>query len=217
MTPVSTQGIVLKYWKYKENDCVVQIFTRALGKQSYLIHAPQSKRSKFRAAYLLPLSCLALEVTHSPKRDWGSITDARADRLHLSLSTDPVKASLSFFIADLIAATQLQGECDEALFDYLLETIDRLDQAEQGLADFHLRFLLDYTRLLGFDPQATFESDYGRSIPAGQRRLLMQGMAGQELSRTDRRDWMDLYLAYLRHELPFMGPLSSLDVLNGLL
>ena len=217
MTPTSTQGIVLKSWKYKENDCVVQILTRALGKQSYLVHAPQSKRSKFRAAYLLPLSCLALEVTHSPKRDWGSIADARADRLHLSLSTDPVKASLGFFIADVVSATQLQGECDETLFDYLLDTIGRLDQATQGFNDFHLQFLLDYTRLLGFEPQAGHESDYGRSLTADQRQLFAQGFSSQMLTRSQRRTWVDLMLGYLRHELPFMGPLSSLDVLNGLL
>ena len=217
MTPVSTPGIVLKYWKYKENDCIVQIYTRELGRQSYLVHAPQSKRSKFRAAYLQPLSCLDLEVTHSPKRDLGSIADARPSHVHLSLSSDPVKASLSFFLADLIAATQLQGERDEELFDYLTATIGRLDAACDNLAEFHLHFLLDYTQLLGFEPQATHESDYGRTLTNAQRHLLQQGLSGQPLSRSNRRLWVDLMLGYLRHELPFMGPLTSLEVLNGML
>ena len=217
MNPVSTEGVVLKSRKYKENSHIVQIYTRQLGKQSYLVHAPQSKRARFRASYLLPLSLLDLEVSHRPLRELGEIADARPRGLFPSISAHPVKASLAFFIADVVSATQLQGERDDMLFEYLTTVIQSLDATNDGLADFHCRFLLDYTRLMGFDPEPPDDNDYRRSLSPEHRRLYAAGARGASLTRSERRVWVSLYLGYLRHELPFMGDINSLEVLNGLL
>ncbi|HEY1024325.1 MAG TPA: DNA repair protein RecO C-terminal domain-containing protein, partial [Sphingobacteriaceae bacterium] len=55
-----------------------------------------------------------------------------------------------------------QQTADEVLFEFLFQSIELLDKLDEGLANFHLHFLLNLSRFLGFYPDRTLEerADY---------------------------------------------------------
>ena len=114
-----TTGIVLKSIRYRDNDRIVQIFTREFGKVSYLVHAPASKRAVCRTPYLQALTLLSLEVDHRDKRDLQHIVEATPLKFHPDLLADTTKSAIAFFIAETVCSALYANEQDVNLFDYL--------------------------------------------------------------------------------------------------
>ena len=57
----TTEGIVLHLIKYRESSVITTIYTRDFGRQSYLINAARSKKSKNKASLLQPLFLVDLD------------------------------------------------------------------------------------------------------------------------------------------------------------
>ncbi len=66
------------------------------------------------------------------------------------------------FLNEVIYKTVKQQTPDENLFDFLFSAIEWLDNETEGLANFHLLFLINLTRYLGFYPDRFMagEADY---------------------------------------------------------
>jgi DNA repair protein RecO (recombination protein O) len=152
-----TRGIVLKTTDYAESSVVVQIFTEKFGLQSYLINGVKKPKAKIKLNMLQPLHLLELVVYHKPNGTLQRISELRNQPVLQSLPYDVIKSSLAMFINEILYKSLRMHYEDELLFQYLFNAVQLLDRSEKGLANFHLYFLLQLTKYLGFYPDRTLE------------------------------------------------------------
>lgn len=147
-----TRGIVLHHFKYTDNSVIASIYTDQFGRQSYLVNGIRNKSSKVRISMLQPLSLLEMDVYHNPKRELQHIKEARLEADLHNIQSDIVKSSIALFLAEVLYKTLHEHEADHDLFGFLWHSIKMLEIETEGLANFHLMFLIRYSKHLGFFP-----------------------------------------------------------------
>jgi DNA repair protein RecO (recombination protein O) len=154
-----TRGIVLHYIKYSETSVIVTIYTERFGRQSYIINGVRSKKAKIKANILQPLFLLDMEVYYKPKRDLQRVKEVQNAVIFTSLPYDIRKSTLAIFIAEIIYKAIQEQESNPDLFEYLYNSVQILDLKELGLSVFHIYFLIQLTKHLGFFPNNNYSEE----------------------------------------------------------
>ncbi|WP_350289737.1 DNA repair protein RecO [uncultured Croceitalea sp.] len=150
---VTTKAIVLSSLKYGDTSLIVKAFTQTDGLKSYLLKGVlASKKGKLKAAYFLPLTQLELTATHKNKGTLETIREVKVLNPYKSLHTNIVKNSLVLFLAEMLGNSIQEEQQDASLYNYLEYSMQWLDSNET-IANFHLLFLLNLTKFLGFYPE----------------------------------------------------------------
>lgn len=153
------KAIVLHSIKYKENSSIVYLYTDGFGRQTYLINGLRSGKSKAKASFFHPLFLLDIEAYHNPKSD---IQRLKEFQLSVPLQNMPftlTKSSLALFISELLYKVVREEDSNTELFDFLYHSILMLDELDEGIANFHLHFLAQLSKYLGFYPNITKQED----------------------------------------------------------
>lgn len=149
-----TRGIVFKTTDYSESSVVVQIFTEKFGLQSYLINGVKKPKAKISRNMLQPLHLVDMVVYHKPAGNIQRIAEMKNSPVLLSIPYDIIKSCIAMFLNEVLYKAVKQQTPDENSFDFIFHAIEWLDNATDGLANFHLVFLMQLTRYLGFYPHS---------------------------------------------------------------
>jgi DNA repair protein RecO (recombination protein O) len=149
---IKTTGIVLHSIKHTDSSTIITVYTRQFGRVSYMVYGVNKKKSVCRAAFLQPLSIVEMDVFHIPGKDIQRIKDMKMEYQFTGIPFNPIKNSVALFLSEILFRTLRQTEPDENLFLFLENSIQQLDCCEEGIANFHLVFLIKLSRYLGFEP-----------------------------------------------------------------
>lgn len=149
----TTKGIVLQHFKYAEKSVIAKIYTQDFGLQSYILNGVRNKKSKNKAVYLQPLSLVEINAVHKEKKGLERVKSIQLDFPFNTIPFDIGKSSIAFFIAEILYKSIKEEESNQFLFDFLYHSIKILDLADSGYANFHLLFLANLSKHLGFYPQ----------------------------------------------------------------
>jgi len=233
---ISTPGLVLSSIKYGDSSLIVRILTREAGLKSYLVKGVlQRKKGKVKAAYFQPLSQLELVVTHREKANLQYIREAKINYPYANLPTDWTKQAIVLFLAEVLTKVIREEEQNKGLYDYLETALQWLDTHDQ-VANFHLIFLLQLTKYLGFYPDTSknhmpyFDLVEGEFITQQGIHPVLQGnelihfkrLLGihfeashrVQLSKQERRRMLDVILTYFEVHLQGFSQPRSLAVLH---
>ncbi|MEN5234540.1 DNA repair protein RecO [Sphingobacterium faecium] len=147
-----TRGIVLKSTNYSESSVVAQIYTEHFGLQSYLVNGARKPKAKIRSGFLQALHPLDMVVTFKESNSLHRISEAHQVPPLKTIPYDIVKSSLAMFLNEVLYKILREQAGDPYLFEYLYRAILWLDESETNLANFHLVFLINLSRFLGFYP-----------------------------------------------------------------
>lgn len=147
-----TRGIVLRCTNYSESSVVAQIYTEHFGLQSYLINGARKPKAKIRSSFLQALHPLEMVVTFKDNNTLQRINEAHQIPPLKMIPYDIVKSSLAIFLNEVLYKILKEQTGDQYLFEYLFNAIQWLDSSETNLANFHLVFLINLSRFLGFSP-----------------------------------------------------------------
>ena len=235
---VTTPALVISSLKYGEADLIVKCYTRQAGLKSYLLRGVlKSKKGKIKKALFLPLSLLEIEANHKDTRNLEYIKEARLLVPYQELHTDVIKQALVMFLAEVLQYSIQEEEPNTPLFDYLAESFVWLDGAE-SYANFHIVFLLEMSRFLGFYPdtmtieEPCFHLQEGRFTPplidplcnCEEVASVFKGYFGIDFDastrvkvpKSDRLEVLNLLLRYYQLHLQNYKTPQSLTVLNQL-
>jgi len=149
----STRGIVLTHTKYAETSVIAHIYTEKFGLQSYMVNQVRSKKSKGKTIFLQPLSLVDLEVYHNEKKTIHRIKDFKLDIPFTMIPFEPVRRSMSFFIAEVLnKALKHEDKLSDELYQFLYHFIIVFDSEINGVQNLHLFLLFNLTKMLGFYP-----------------------------------------------------------------
>lgn len=152
---IKTKAIVISKIKYRDNDLIVKCFTLHKGVVSYLLRGVlNSKKGNTRVAYFQLLSQLHIEENYRENQSLQSIKDVRLDCSFTSLHTNILKSSIVMFLAEVLSSVLKEEEENQQLYNYL-ETAFRWLDATDEFSNFHLLFLLNLTKHMGFYPDTS--------------------------------------------------------------
>ncbi len=149
---VKTTGIVLRNLKYGESSLIVDIFSRDLGLQSYIVNGARKPRAAMAASLFQVMNQLDIVVYHHEKASLKRIKEVTPHTVYQRIPVDIRRSSIGVFLVEMIRNTLAHAESYPELFDYLADTFVQLDSQRNDLTVFALRVMLDLSRYLGFQP-----------------------------------------------------------------
>ena len=149
----TTKAIVINSIKYGDTSLIVTCFTEQSGLKTYMLKGVlKAKKAKVKTAYFQPLTLLNIAANHNTKGALNSIRDVQVSHFYQSIYTNIKKQSIALFLAEILHFSIKEEEENKVLFSYLETSFLWLDTHEKT-TNFHLLFLLNLTKYLGFYPE----------------------------------------------------------------
>ena len=232
----TTNAIVLSKLKYRDNDLIVKCYTQKEGVVSYLLRGVlKSKKGTNKVAYFQLLSQLQLVTDHKSNRSLQYIKEVKINHLYSSLHTNVLKSAIVMFLAEVLSTSLQEEEQNDTLYNYLEATLQWLD-ANDCFSNFHLLFLLNLTKHLGFYPdKSQIEAPYfnledgafqfkntSKYNISGENLTLLKTLLGitfdalQEvkINSNQRQSFLNIILLYFELHLGSFRKPKSLQIFN---
>jgi len=149
----ATKAIVINTIKYGDTSLIATCYTENCGVKSYMLKGVlKAKKAKIKTAYFQPLMQLNLTANHNNKGTLNSIRDVEVVHFYNSIYTNIRKQTISLFLAEILYHSIKEEEQNNSLYKYLETSFLWLD-THDNIANFHLLFLLNLTKFLGFYPE----------------------------------------------------------------
>ena len=232
------RGVVLHHIRYKESSAIVYIYTDLFGRQAYLANSTRGKRAKFRSNLLQPLSMLEIEAYHKERRELQRMKEIRNYIPYQSIPVDPYKSGQAMFLAEILYKVLREEDPNPDLYNFLENSLQFLDLAEEHTVNFHLLFLVQLTRYLGFYPDNQYEGssnvfdmrngqfkeaislhpDFFDESSSSLLNVLMstnfESLKGMKISHEERIRFLDCLMDFYSLHVSGFGKVRSLPILN---
>ena len=237
MKSYKARGIVLGTLKYGEKGVIVHMLTNVYGRQSYMIQGvrPTAKGSKM--ALLQPMFAVEFEGLTSSKMDLHRMKDLVPGMVLQSTPFDVRKSTMALFMAEVLYRLVKESEPGSELFDFVWASVAALDALEEGIANFHLWFLANLSRPLGFSPDNEYSDGAWLDIRDGHftphalipsaaltpenARILhdmlecdVRYLAEIGLNRVERASFLEAMLKYYSFHLDSINAVESLRIMR---
>ena len=201
--------IVLRTIRHNDRHNIVTAYSLEAGRVSFLVPAGAGREATRRRALLVPLAPVELVASTQAVSDLMTMQDPSPMVTLHSVTSSPVKASITLFVAEVLAMVLREGPPDELLFNYILHSVETLEGLPSSrAANFHISFLISLSRLLlSVDRSA---------VLARLMRMDMTNMHLFRFSRRERNEALDLILEYYSLHYTSLTSLRSLDILREL-
>ena len=234
----STSAIVLSKIRYKDNDMIVKSFTKEYGAISFIVRGQQnSKKNKIKYVYFQELTILEIQFNYNSKRDLQYIKDIEIKHNYISSHTDLVKVSVIMFLSEVLTNVITHQKREIQLYNYIEQSLIWYD-INKSNAYFHMIFLLELTRYLGFYPDllnnklkyfnlegGSYEksktSEY--SITGDSLNLFNQILGIKfdtnplpTLNSKDKIENIDIILTYYKLHINNFKPIKSLEIVKNI-
>jgi DNA repair protein RecO (recombination protein O) len=233
-----TRGIVLHSIKYSETSIIAHIYTEEFGRQSYLVKGAYRKKALVSAALFYPLNLLEMEVYYKPKSNLQKIKEAYNNPIYNLIPFDPQKKAIVVFISEVLYRTLREEEASPRLFSFIFNSLQILDLKTQPVSNFHLIFLFQLSKFIGFFPLNNYSASepifdllngrfvseppmHGHFINFDESKIFASMITkgfddsdGIKLTRELRQYLLEKLVEYYRLHIENMGNIKSLQVLR---
>ena len=130
---------------------VVHLLTDALGRQSYMVQGVRSSRGRGSETGVVPADVrprIPKGLTSS-RQQMHRFREVQSGIVLQRMPFDVRRSTIALFMAEVLYRLVKESEPDSQLFDFVWESIGALDSMEEGVANFHLWFLVNLSRFLG--------------------------------------------------------------------
>ena len=232
------RGIVLHTLKYGDTSMVAYLLTDVGGRRSYMVQGVRSRSGRgSKLALFQPMFPVEFEGLESPRQQMDRFKEVRAGFVLQSLPFDVRKSTMALFMAGVLYRLVRESEPNRPLFDFVWGSAEALDAMDEGVPNFHLWFLANLSRLLGFrpgndyTPGAWFDiregsftplrPSHGEVLSADDARILhdllecdVRYIAEIGLNRRQRVAYLDALLVYYGYHLDAIHAVQSVRILQ---
>ncbi len=237
MRSYKATGVVLHTVKYGDNSLVVFMLTDLKGRASFMVRGVKSGRGGNKLALFQPMFVVEFEAVSSPKTQMDTIREVHSAIPLESLPFDIVKSTIALFMAEVLYRLVRDVEPESPLFEMVCNTVEQLDAAEQGVANFHLKFLVELSLHLGFYPSSDYregdmldireglfvnhEPSHGEAMSIENSHTLARFMTTDydqlgsiAMNRTSRDAFLSAMLEYFDYHLDSVRNIRSIEILR---
>lgn len=231
---VKVKALVLRCIKFQDTSLIIKCYTEQ-GLKSYLLKGVlSSKKSPIKIAYFQPLNLLELVANHNDKGNLNSIKEVKIAYAYCGISTDVIKQSIVLFLTEVLNTSLQEEEVNKNLFNFLETSFQYLDNHSE-IVNFHLVFLLKFTKYLGFYPQiknsdypyfnlqeGLFENQYLFNSIQGEKRDLFKNLletnfdniATLKLDKIQRQQLLAILINFYELHISGFKKLNALPILQ---
>ncbi len=235
------RGVVLHTLKYGENAMIVHLLTDVGGRQSFIVQGVRSGRGRgSKAALFQPLFTVEFEGLYSLRGELHRFKEVRSGMTLRCMPFDVRRSTIALFMAEVLYRLVGEDGRNDSLFNSVWSAIEALDTMEgEGVANFHLWFLANLSRELGFTPAGRHRAGMWFDIREGMysyfepvaeyamtpweaillNRLMNCGveeLGEVRLSRGERVTFLESLLRYYRYHLDAIREVRSIAILQEL-
>ena len=232
------RGIVLHTLKYGDTSMVAYLLTDVGGRRSYMVQGVRSRSGRgSKLALFQPMFPVEFEGLESPRQQMDRFKEVRAGFVLQSLPFDVRKSTMALFMAEVLYRLVRESEPNRPLFDFVWGSAEALDAMDEGVPNFHLWFLANLSRLLGFRPGNDYTPGAWFDIREGLYSVVRPahpGVMTQEcaslldrmlscdvrrlgdvgLNRDRRSEFLNAMLAYFGYHLDAISAVQSVRILK---
>ncbi|MCL4115716.1 UNVERIFIED_CONTAM: hypothetical protein GTU68_003854 [Idotea baltica] len=231
---ITSKAIVLNAIKYGDFDLIVKCYTQE-GLRSYLVKRIfKATKGKLSPAFFQPLTQLEITANYNDNRTIHFIKEAKISTPYTTIPNNVIKQTMMVFLSEVLSHALKEEEENESLFGYLETAFQWLDNHEE-IANFHLIFLMNLTKFLGFYPEKgdqflyfdLVEGKFTNQIISnlyisGENLDFFKALLGTnfdglnelKLNKTNRYDLLEILIQYFELHLPGFRKPRSLEVLK---
>ena len=238
MKSYKARGIVLHTLKYGDSSMVAYLLTDLFGRQNYMVPGVRSARGHgSKLALFQPMFAVEFEGLESPRMQLHRFREVHNGLVLQSMPFDVRKSTIALFMAEVLYRLVKESEPNAPLFDFVWRSVSALDALQEGVANFHLWFLSNLSRYLGFSPGnsylpgAWFDIREGVYTPVhpvheavlscDDARILHQllacdvdALAGIGLNRHQRVNYLNALLVFYGYHLDAIHAVQSVRILQ---
>jgi len=231
---VSTKAIVLQSIKYQEKSLIVKCFTEKEGINTFFVKNAFSKSKSQSISYFQPLTLLNISYKEKKNNQLTYFSSLSLHYSYVSLHTDFNKSMVVMFLTEVLNQVLKDEQHRENLYTYLEKSFIWFDTAEWN-PDFHIYFLFQLTKYLGFYPddshtkdlyfdkrEGCFKNDYNPDCLNEDETLSFKKGLNITLTKpsglngSERKKILDLLLGYFQLHTHQSRQIHSLQVMNEL-
>lgn len=217
-----TRGIVFRFTRYGDTSIIVNVFTELFGLQTYIVNGVRSSSARGKIALYQPLMLLDLVVYYKENAAIKRIKEVRCMHPYQTLHTDVKKSAVAIFLNEVLNKTVKDESHAAELYRFIAESLMHLDDPNRSYENFHLVFLVKLSQLLGFGANSAADV-LSEKIFDPQLRMKLENILQAEyqtplkLTNTQRREILEMLLAFYKDHIDTIGEFKSVRVLKELL
>ena len=145
-------AFVLDVTRHNDRHNVVTLYSRTRGRISFLSPCGSGKSGKLRQARLLPLAVIDADINFRQTSELQKLGAFSLHHVWSDIYFHPVKRLVALFLSEFLNRLLRASMPDEALWDYIFNSLSLLDRMEKGVPDFHIAFLSSLLPFAGIQP-----------------------------------------------------------------
>ena len=216
MKEVSSELIVLHTTKFGESSVVVHTISDRYGRRSFLVRGAGKKSSM---SLFLPMNIIEADIVESPRARLYTARNITAKYPLSGIRGNLYKNSITLFLSEVLYRVVKDGTIEQGLFEWCEKNILLLDAMESDFSNFHIRFLLELTVVLGFSPSSEDFLPFSGAHQDLMERLLRSSFSESMLismSGELRNALAEEILRYIEYHIESSVNINSLKVLREL-
>ena len=234
------QGIILQNTKYQDKKNILKVYTLQHGLQSYAIHIGRSKASKIKPAHILALNQIEFVENTRKTREVQKISEMHVTHVYQQLFSNLNKNCISVFLNEVLIKSIKEQHENTELYLFISQKLKELDESEKSITNFHLHFLIELAKHLGFYPNNNYteknclfdlqEGIFTNTVPLhpyyidSETSFEFNKLISANYNETDvsysgqtRGELLKALLLFYRLHLPNFGEMKSIQVLREVL
>ncbi len=239
MMLVTARAILLRHVRYSDSSLIAHFYTREHGRLPVMVKGVSSRRGSVRLNYFQPLNIFNTELYYYENREIHNLKELSLAYIPKTIHGDIHRTTIAIFMGEIIYNIIREEDANPMLFDFIESSVISLDEAVQGVSNFHLWFLVAFTDYAGIGPTHTgldncyFDMQTGQFTtrlpmhrdflePSGaailNRLLRMRAdeVGSLRLTGEERSDLLTRLLRYYSLHLPGIREVRSLQVLKDI-
>lgn len=173
----STQGLILGRRNYGEADRILSVYTKEQGRVAYMARGIRKPKSRKRG-HLEIFSLVNLGVNTSRGLDLISEAEIINDFPGIRKSLN--KVALAYYFMEVVGKITHEGEKNEELFDFIINTLNKLE-LENGLKEQRSLFIKNILTILGYWPEGKIMNEHDKVLEEVVERQLASARVGKRM------------------------------------
>lgn len=230
-----SEGIVFRSIKYSESSIILDIYSKEVGLNSYIISGVRKVKSKISNVFS-PMNIINF-VAYSSENKLSRIKEAGFAHVYQDLNQNVIKSSLAMFLIDLSRNAILEKETNLSLYTFIKSHLLSLDHGLDNIKFYPIIYSIQFAAELGFQVNNNFDEENkyfdlmnGNFISNDIRHQyimdenlsrnlnqILNGDFSTAINKEDRNLILDKLMIYFKLHLEGFRDLKSLPVIRSIL
>ncbi len=158
-------AIIISRKDYRENDILVDLYTKNSGRKKLLARGAKKSKAKL-SSHLEPLSLV--EILEIPTKSIDYLASSNIKNHFSGIKDSWLKLQTTGKVLNIFSQTVKENEKDENLFNYLIIWLNKLnDSEEENSSYFFSLWMIRFLELLGYMPNLLTCQSCQKSLNSG--------------------------------------------------